>query len=182
MTGQSAARAGQLVRRRSIAVQGLAVCLLCSEAVFVGLLGTSLLAPDGTQSLVLLGLVWLFAAALYVANITLVRTGPQAQRIVHAPMLVNRPAFVVRLTFHLIINWSAIAVTLLWAGTVADPRLAAGTARICIVAIGLLWISFNVMHRRFNRARNLILSSVPAASLLLAALLMIRLAEAAAAR
>jgi hypothetical protein len=38
------------------------------------------------------------------------------------------------------------------------------------------------MHRRFNRARNLILSSVPAASLLLAALLMIRLAEAAAAR
>ena len=115
--------------------------------------------------LVLVGIIWLGTQAL---NYQLVRCGPQAHRFALARRMVNRPEFVVRMAFHLVINWSAIAAVLVAGFIVGSQPVSTIIAYTCIAASVAVWLQFNLLHRQVNRMKNLVFSSTIAATLIIA--------------
>lgn len=108
-------------------------------------------------------LAWLVAQWL---NRRLVGCGPHRRRFALAPRAVNRPEFLVRLTFHVIINWSAIAAALIAGWVTGQAGIAAVLAPACIAASIAAWLHFNSLHRQVNRLGNLAVSSAFALGLI----------------
>ena len=113
----------------------------------------------------LTGTTWLGTQAL---NYQLVRCGPQAHRFALAQRVVNRPEFFVRMAFHLVINWSAIAAALVAGFIVSGKPISGFIGYVSIAASVAVWLQFNLLHRQVNRVKNLVFSSTIAATLILA--------------
>jgi len=138
-------------------------------------LGLSLAGGVGQGSaLKLLGAVWLAWLATLVSNYRLVGCGPVGVRFRDAPRFVNRPDFSVRLALHVLVNWSPIAVTVGVAWLLRETSTARALAWLAIGAAAAMWLEFNVLHRRMNRARNLAMSSLMAAILVFACAALLR--------
>ena len=97
------------------------------------------------------------------------RFADQARRHALSPRPVNRPDFVFRLGFHVLINWSAIVTTLIASWRLRGSDLSSHLVIFCVLATAVAWGSFNLMHRRRNRLRNLGLSTAIALALIGAA-------------
>ena len=119
---------------------------------------------------VTISLTWLVWMVTQIENSRLVKCGPHAQRYRLASRAINRPEIAVRLTFHALINWSAIFVTLVSGYLVRGSALAEIVAWICTLATVAVWILFNMLHRQVNRLRNLAFTTAIAAALLLMAI------------
>lgn len=117
-----------------------------------------------------ISLTWFLWIVTQIENSRLVRCGPHAQRYRLASRAINRPEIAVRLTFHVLINWSAIFVTLVSGYFVRSSALAEIVAWTCTVATVAVWVLFNMLHRKVNRFRNLAFTTAIAVALLLMAL------------
>lgn len=115
------------------------------------------------MSLALIVLLWL---ATHWMNFRLLSCGPQAVRYSLSPRSVNRPEFAVRLAYHLLINWWAIALMLATAFVLRPAVESRYLGYLTIAATAVAWLAFNLMHRQKNNARNLLLTSVIAAALI----------------
>ena len=62
--------------------------------------------------------------------------------------------------WHLLHNWSAVAVTVLGVWAWPDRAVAAQLALANVAAIGVVWGWFNWQHRRINRLQNLGLTTL----------------------
>lgn len=120
-----------------------------------------------TLWLVTLWTVWLL---LQVSNYRLVKCGPQEVRWELSPRFINRPNFYARLSSHVLVNWSVIITTLGVAWMLESYSLSTALVWISLWATVLVWGSFNVLHRRINRFRNLLLSTSGAVLLLIVCL------------
>ncbi len=141
---------------------------LCA-VVLVCQLGVLPLLPQADSSVivlaVLLALAWVFWIVLQKANYSLIRCGPQTARYDVSARWINRPEFLVRLGFHLLINWSVIATTLVVAWQFDEP-LSRNLAWVAAIFTVSVWVGFNLLHRRMNRAKNLALTTAIALLLL----------------
>ena len=147
-------------------VETLVLLSVLLQVAFVLSVGVLQIVPDALAGLGGIVLIVVVAAWLYVTNYRLVRCGPQAVRFEAAPRFVNRPGLAVRLAFHVTINWLPLATILLWARSLQDIAMARAAAAAVVALTVTVWIAFNVMHRRMNRLRNLVLSSTFAIALL----------------
>ena len=102
---------------------------------------------------------WLIWLVLQWQLARLVATGQVARRQQHAPGLINTTDPRLRLVLHVVHNWSAVLVTTVagWSLSVSDGQLLAVAASL---GTGVVWCWFNWQHRRFNRLRNLGLTTV----------------------
>ena len=141
----------------SLRVEALCGLLVFSE---VALLLHTILVVKGDEFSIhgvwaTLFLTWLLWIATQIENYRLVKCGPHAHRYRLAHQAINRPEFAVRMAFHLVINWSAIFVTLVAGHIIRGSAVAETVASACIVATLGVWVVFNVLHRKVNRLRNL---------------------------
>jgi len=148
------------IKSLSLRVQRLSVTLVAAEILLIGYVAAVL--PTNTPSRIVvpcwLAVVWLLWIALLISNYRLIQYGDQRQRFHAAPVFVNRPELWVRACCHLTINWSAVITTLCTAW-LTRPLLQAYNLRAAlIVAILATLVLFNYLHRRKNRARNLVLT------------------------
>lgn len=118
-------------------------------------------------------LVWILWIVTQVDNYRLVRCGPHALRHTLAARTINRPEFPIRMTFHLLINWSPIAAALLAGIFIQDDALAKTVGRICIASAIAAWLLFNILHRQVNRLRNITTTTAIAAVLIIASVVLI---------
>ena len=149
------------IRALSLRVQRLSVTLVAAEVLLIGYAVSALPpnTPSRTVVLCWLAVVWLLWIALLISNYRVIQYGDQQQRFHAAPVFVNRPELWVRACFHLTINWSAVIATLCTAW-LTRPLLQAYNLRAAlIVAILATLALFNYLHRRKNRARNLVLTA-----------------------
>jgi hypothetical protein len=116
-----------------------------------------------------IGVLWIVWVMTLLRNYRLVRCGSQSERFRRSGRLVNHPGFLARGFFHLMINWSAIAATLIAIAFTPPGRIHPWVSYLCIIATVAAWTHFNLLHRRMNRARNLVLSTSCAGALLLTA-------------
>ena len=112
---------------------------------------------ESTQILTALWLVWLL---LLSYNFRLVICGHQEFRYLHAPRLINRPNLPVRLTANFLTNWAVIVTTMIYAWSTDDVEFSRFIGWFLQVAIFAAWISFNLLHRRMNRVRNVVGSTI----------------------
>lgn len=101
---------------------------------------------------------WLVWGVLQWQLARLVATGQVGHRRQHAPGLINSTNTLVRLFLHLLHNWSAVLACTVagWSLSVADGGALATAA---LVGSAVVWCWFNWQHRRFNRLRNIGLTS-----------------------
>jgi hypothetical protein len=142
-------------------VQTLCGILLLTEVVLVLVAAFQPLAtPPAADTLSgLLGGVWISWVVTQVENYRLMRCGPLRERFRIAPLAINRSALIIRTTFHLAINWSAIATTLVVMLLLGPNKMDRALAYTCLAATVLIWLTFNLMHRRVNRLQNLLFTT-----------------------
>lgn len=162
---------GQKCKDLSRRVEVLCGILIFSE---LALLAHAVSGADWSDSFtegltVTMCLTWIIWIVTQIENYRLVRCGPHAHRYSVAARTINRPEFPFRMTYHLLINWSAIAATLIAGFIVGNGALADTIGYICIVSVVVAWLVFNLLHRRVNRIRNLALSSTIAFVLIMVA-------------
>jgi hypothetical protein len=158
---QSRERCDVLSRR----VEALCGALLLAELLYaVWLAGRPVAAQAGL--LALLALIVLLWLTTHWTNFRLLSCGPQAHRYSLSPRSINRPEFAVRLAYHLLINWSVIALMLASAFALHPSAESRYLGYLTVAATAVAWITFNLMHRQKNSARNLLLTSVIAGALL----------------
>ena len=121
-----------------------------------------------------IGALWSVWLVTLLRNYRLVRCGPQSERFRHSGRMINHPGFLARGFFHLVINWSALATTLLTVALTRAGRIHDGVIYLCMAATVAAWTHFNFLHRRMNRKRNLVFSSSCALVLLLIAGLLLQ--------
>ena len=110
----------------------------------------------GFAPLTALWLTWLF---LQISNYQMVKCGPLEARFSYCPKLINRPDLYIRLSCHVLINWSAVLATFLVAWRLQGHAFSNLLAWLTLVTTILVWLVFNLLHRQFNRIRNITLSS-----------------------
>jgi len=150
---------------------------LCVASLAMQLATLAMLVPEtmpAAPRLAPLALAWLAWGVLQVQNFRLVGCGNQARRLSLSPSFVNRPEFAIRMCFHLTINWSVLATSIAVAWRTHDTEWSRALALLAATAAVVVWISFNLLHRRMNRRRNLILSTSIAATLITAAVLLVK--------
>jgi len=166
----------QRCKTLSAQVEGLCLLLLCTEAAV--LIAAALPGPAVTAAPILPwlmgGALWLVWLATFVHNDRLVRCGSLATRRRYADRPVNRPGLALRLTFHALINWSALLVTVAVAALLQPGAVQTALARGCIAAAAAVWVYFNVRHRKHDKARNLALTSAFAVAVVASAALLLR--------
>ena len=116
-----------------------------------------------------MSIVWIVWIITLAENYRLVRCGPHARRYSFAARIINRPEFLVRMGFHLLINWSAIGVALFAGFIIGNEALSDLITPICILSTILAWLLFNFLHRQVNRLTNITSSTAIAAALIVAA-------------
>lgn len=121
------------------------------------------------------GFMWLLWLAVFISSYLLVSCGTVVERYKEVPSWVNRPDFISRTTLHVLTNWSALVMTVWVAWKVRGTPFSGQLAWLSLVATIMVWIAFNVRHRRMNRARNLTVSTVFAMGLIVACLLLVRI-------
>ena len=109
-----------------------------------------------------LGACWVIAILLHIANFRLTRTGPMAQRYQHTKKLLNHSDIRIRLLLHLSINWTVILLTTIvaWSGPEQDKARMLALVVTCTSL--LVWVSFNLQHKKENRFKNILFTSVMA--------------------
>ncbi len=117
----------------------------------------------------LLTSLWVMAALVQYANFRLVRSAMAAQRLAWTGHWLHRPDPLLRLALHLLVNWAVLGVTLAAARAPPDRGQATLLAWVVVAGAAAVWIGFNLQHRRMNRARNLVLSTVLGSALALGA-------------
>jgi hypothetical protein len=165
-------------KRLSLATQSLSVAMGVLGLFFFFLVATNiagLLHTDRSFIPEFLVCIWLVWAALYLTNIWLIRCGDQALRFKYSSRWINRPENYVRLAFHLLINWSAVLLTLIGANFLDKEEAAESWIYTMIGVTFLLFIFFNFQHRRMNRRRNLLMTGCIASSIIGFALLLLGL-------
>ena len=128
---------------------------------------------DGRGILAVLGLIWLLWLSMLRTNAQLVACGSQSERFGLSPRFVNRPDAAVRLLYHFLVNWAAIALAILAGFAIRPSATTAYLGYACLAATLVVWIGFNVQHRRADRAKNLVLTSTIAALLLIGSMQLI---------
>jgi len=123
--------------------------------------------------LVLLGAMWLLWITVFISNNFLVGCGTVDVRYRDARVWVNRPDLSSRVILHVLINWSALTLTIVVAWTMQGSLLSEHLAWLSMSASISVWIAFNVRHRRMNRVRNLTISTVFAVALIVACFFLI---------
>ncbi len=113
---------------------------------------------------------WVIALLLHYANFRLTRTGFRAERYRYTLSLLNHRDIRVRLILHLLIHWLALLLTVGVAWSLEDSGQARTLAVIVVASSVLVWISFNLQHRKTNRRNNLVVSAAVATMLILLAL------------
>lgn len=164
-------RCNQLSRR----VEILCGLLVVSELALL-VQAVSGASPGGSFAAsfwIVFSLVWVLWIVTQVENYRLVRCGPHAQRYALAGRTINRPQFTIRMTFHLLINWSPIAAALLAGLVIQGDALTTTVGRITIASAIAAWLLFNVLHRQVNRLRNLTTTTVIAVALIIASIILI---------
>ena len=79
------------------------------------------------------------------------------------------------MAFHLVVNWSAIATTLVVTFVAGPTGMDRAIGYLCLAATLAVWITFNILHRRVNRLQNLLFTtSVAAVFFFLSAALLMR--------
>ena len=104
-------------------------------------------------------LVWATWLALQLCNFRLTRMGMVEQRFRIYPSLINSTRAHVRMIWHLVHNWSPVAMTTMLAWLTSGEHYAHALPVISLVSVAVVWCWFNWLHRRFNRLRNLGLTS-----------------------
>ena len=143
---------------------------LIANAAAINLFGRGPFAQLPWLTLMLTGVAWL---GTLILNYRLLSCGSQNRRFTLAPRTVNRPEFLYRMAFHLIINWSAIAAALIAGFVVGRQPFGVVIGNASIALIAAVWLSFNILHRRSNQLKNFVLTSTIAAALILAALALV---------
>jgi hypothetical protein len=161
-TGQPGVCADRCVRRSARVERLIAALVVLEVAVLMFVRGSADAAVLGAGVV----MVWFAWLALLIANARLVLCGEQAVRFSAAPRWINRADFAVRMTLHLLINWSALATTWLVARRAYPSPLATWLLWGVVIGSMLVWLAFNVLHRRMNRMRNLLLSTALALALI----------------
>ena len=77
------------------------------------------------------------------------------------------------MAFHLLINWSAIALLLVTAFALRPGDASRYLGNLTIAATVAAWVGFNLMHRRNNRTKNLLLTSFIAGMLVVGSLVLL---------
>jgi hypothetical protein len=172
MTSSEISEGSQATRCRLLSrqVEILCVVLLSIEAAM--LIGAATVISDSASAAwiyLAIGVLWAFWLITLLRNYRLVRCGSQSERFRRTGRMVNHPGFAARGFFHLMINWSAIAATLIAVAFTPPGRIHPWLSYLCIIATVATWAHFNLLHRRMNRARNLVLSTSCAVALLLIA-------------
>ena len=121
------------------------------------------------QKLPVLSACWLIAIVLHYANFRLTRTGFQPDRYEYTRSLLNHSDSRLRLLFHLLINWMVILLTVGVAWSMKDGANSQVLAWIVIVSSLLVWISFNLQHKKVNRRKNILVTSVISITLIILA-------------
>ena len=168
---QPGERCDSLSRR----VQRLCLYLVLSEALYVVWVVVRPVAAKSEQvsllaPLALLVILWLIIQRM---NHQLVSCGTQDLRYRLSPRRINRPEFSIRMVYHLIINWSVIPLILLTALAIRPSDESRYLAYASLAATVFVWVSFNLLHRRINRARNLVSTTVIAAALIAGSLILV---------
>jgi len=156
-------------RKWTMRTSVLLVTLIAGEVSILGCLlyrKNSDTANDLSFLVIVLAVIWLNWFALQFSNFQLVRCGPQNVRMQNAPALINRPDFLIRLANHIIVNWSAIFSTLIAAWTIDGRTLPTVLVWASVWATLLVWLGFNLLHRQFNRVRNIVMTTALAATAL----------------
>jgi hypothetical protein len=122
--------------------------------------------PGIPAVLAALALLWVLGIAMQVTNWRLVSCGTQPERFRLSPRFVNRPDLGVRIAYHILVNWGVVIVTVIAAFSIRPSDSSIYLAYVCLAATVATWVAFNILHRRINRAKNLIFTSVVAGSLL----------------
>jgi len=166
----------QRCKALSAQLEVLCAVLLCAEiAILVAVAsGGRAIAASAVLPWPVTGALWLLWLATLVQNDRLVRCGSQATRLRFADRLVNRSGTALRLAFHVLINWSALLVTVAVAAQLQPGPARTAIARACVVAAAAVWLYFNLLHRQHDRARNLLLTTTFAAAVAIAATLILR--------
>lgn len=156
-------------------VQALCGILVLTEVslVVAAAFQVPAVSPAAATLTVLLAGVWVLWLVTQVENYRLVRCGPLRERFGAAPLAINRSAPSIRMAFHLAINWSVIATTLIAMLLLGPNEMDRGLAYLCLAATVLVWVTFNVMHRRVNRLRNLLVTTTVAAGLFMLAAIVV---------
>lgn len=130
---------------------------------------TLVLLPAAEETVVMGALVacWVVAIFLHIANFRLTRTGFQAQRYQYTKSLLNHADIRIRLLFHLLINWIVILLTAVVAWFIPEQDSARILALVVMFTSLLVWISFNLQHKKVNRFKNILLTSVIAMTIIL---------------
>lgn len=116
----------------------------------------------------LLAFIWLIWVRTFYCNYRLVDHGTVSVRYEKAPSWVNSPKFIWRIFLHVVINWSTLFVTILFAWSVRDTPLSNTVSWVVVIATVGVWVGFNMRHRRMNHLRNISLSTAFATTLLMA--------------
>lgn len=135
-------------------------------AVQLALLLVSAIRGSVSWILTLLGTSWILWIIALACNLLLVRCGPVDLRYRHDPRLVNRPDFVTRVALHVLINWSTLALTIVVAWLVPSDALSKQLAWLALTMSIAVWAGFNIQHRRMNVARNLLITTAIAVTLI----------------
>ena len=122
----------------------------------------------------LIPISWIPWLLLHWNHYQLVRCGRVAARYQQAPYFVNRPDILARLAMHVAVNWMVLATNVGAAWVLSGTREARLLSGLTIVASILTWSWFNWQHHRVNRAKNLVLSTVMALTIIAAATVTIR--------
>ena len=122
-------------------------------------------SEEGTV-MIALAACWTAAILLHIANFRLTLTGFQADRYEYTLSLLNHSDLRLRLLFHMLINWLVILLTASIAWLVEQQTSARGLAWLVISTSLVVWISFNLQHRKINRSRNIQLTTMIAAILI----------------
>ena len=151
----------RLSRRLALCLIGLAV--LQGLVLVLGFIGVP--ADKEWSLLALLAIVWVLWLLSFATNYALVSHGTVATRYELTGHFINRPGLFMRVVSHVMVNWSAIAATLLLAALALEPQTKSILAILVIAAVPLVWIGFNIRHRRMNHLRNLTISTAFAVAL-----------------
>ena len=165
---QSRNRCDVLSRR----VEALCGALFVAESLYAAWLVARAAGPEGGHAGVLVSLAFiaLLGLATYRMNSRLLTCGSQALRYSLSPRSINRPGFAVRMAYHLLINWSVIALVLVTAFALRPGDASRYLGYLTVAATVVAWITFNLMHRQKNQARNLLFTSVIAGTLIVGSL------------
>ena len=98
-------------------MEALCGALFVAELLCAAWLVARPAGPEGGHAGVLVSLAFiaLLGLATYRMNSRLLTCGPQALRYSLSPRSINRPEFAVRMSYHLLINWSVVALVLVTA-------------------------------------------------------------------